>query len=120
MGRDNSGFTRNEENSHDPKESIEKNNTLEQRRNATFDERNERAVQGPLAMIHTRRHTPKPSQFPKGVAHRMPHLALILSNQASVDENNLTIPFMEMEMILAHHMLTTPIKVEMNFSRTCP
>jgi hypothetical protein len=47
MGRDNSGFTRNEENSHDPKESIEKNNTLEQRRNATFDERNESSPGAP-------------------------------------------------------------------------
>ena len=68
---------------------------LEQRRNVTLDERNG-GRPGPLAMMHTRRNTPKTNQFPEGI------------------------PFIE--LISAHDILTTPMKVEkpINISRRYP
>lgn len=61
-------------------------------------------VQGPLAMIHPRRDT-------EGITHHvLPHLALILTNQASANENNLTIPFIQLTPV--HNMLTTPVRAQ--------
>jgi hypothetical protein len=118
--RDNSRLTRNEESDNDPKGSIEKTNTVGQRRNESLDEgnRSRQGASGYDAYWMQHRQT-------RSVSRRdctpIPHTALILSNQTSVDENNLTIPVME--MIPAHHMFTTPMKVEKNptnISRRCP
>ena len=49
---DNSGVTRNEETSYDPKGSIEKKNTTEERRNTTLDKKTG-ADQGSLVFMHT-------------------------------------------------------------------
>jgi hypothetical protein len=54
--RDKSGVTRNEGTSYDPKGSIEKKNTTEQRRNATLDERNGSGPGTPSYDAHQAQH----------------------------------------------------------------
>jgi hypothetical protein len=111
VDRDNSRFTRNEETGDNPKGSIEKTNTVGQRRNAALDDEGNGSRPGTpgydaywaqhrqTRSVSRRDHTlctaPSPNIFP---------------TKTSVNEDNLTIPVTE--MILAHHMLPTPMKVE--------